>query len=211
MPKSGCTTDLRTAADEEVLAALLGPVNTDGLERARQLLAHVGGYPNLTRASMRDLVVAEGVGPATARRFQAAIEAGRRALTHPLERGDLVHSSRQVIERFTPLLVDLEQEVFSVVLLDTKHRVIEAVEISRGSLDATIVHPRECFRPAIRAGAAAVIALHNHPSGDPSPSAEDRAITRRLLAVGELVGIELLDHVIVARDGGYSFRDAGDL
>ena len=211
MPKSGCTTDLRTAADEEVLAALLGPVNTDSLDRARQLLAHVGGYPNLTRASMRDLVVAEGVGPATARRVQAAIEAGRRALTHPLERGDLVHSSRQVIERFTPLLVDLEQEVFSVVLLDTKHRVIEAVEISRGSLDATIVHPRECFRPAIRAGAAAVIALHNHPSGDPSPSAEDRAITRRLAAVGELVGIELLDHVIVAREGGYSFRDAGVL
>ena len=211
MPKSGCTTDLRTAADEEVLAALLGPVNTDSLDRARQLLAHVGGYPNLTRASMRDLVVAEGVGPATARRVQAAIEAGRRALTHPLERGDLVHSSRQVIERFTPLLVDLEQEVFSVVLLDTKHRVIEAVEISRGSLDATIVHPRECFRPAIRAAAAAVIALHNHPSGDPSPSAEDRAITRRLAAVGELVGIELLDHVIVAREGGYSFRDAGVL
>jgi DNA repair protein RadC len=108
------------------------------------------------------------------------------------------------------LLVDLEQEVFSVVMLDTKHRVIEAVEISRGSLDSTIVHPRECFRPAIRAGAAAVIALHDHPSGDPSPSAEDRALTRRLLAVGEIVGIELLDHVIVARDGGYSFRDHGE-
>ena len=203
--------DLRHASDEEILATLLGPISPESLARARQLLAHVGGYPNLTRASARDFMVAEGVGPAAASRIQAAVEVGRRALTAPLERGDVIRSSRQVIERFAPRLVDVDQEVFSVVLLDTKHRVIEVVEISRGSLDSTIVHPRECFRPAIRAGAAAVIAVHNHPSGDPTPSAEDRGITRRLVTVGELIGIELLDHVIIAQDGGYSFRDVGEL
>jgi len=204
-------TSMRGARDEEVLAALLGPMTPSTLERARQLLRHVGGYANLSRVAVQDLVVAEGVGPATAARIRAAVEVGRRTLASPLERGDVVRSSRQVIDRFSPLLADLEQEVFSVVLLDTKHRVIEVVEISRGSLESTIVHPRECFRAAIRAGAAAVIALHNHPSGDPSPSGEDRAITRRLAAVGELVDIELLDHVIVARGDGYSFRDQGEV
>ena len=203
--------DLRRASDEEVLAALLGPISPDTLDRARQLLTHVGGYPNLTRSSVHELMVAEGVGPATATRIHAAIEAGRRALAAPLRRGDVIRSARQVIERFGPLLVDVDQEVFSLILLDTKHRVIEVMEVSKGSLDSTIVHPRECFRPAIRAAAAAVIALHNHPSGDPTASAEDRAITRRLATVGELVGIELLDHVIIARDGGYSFREAGEL
>jgi DNA repair protein RadC len=203
--------DLRQASDEEVLAALLGPITIDSLDRARRLLSRVGGYPSIPRSTARELMVAEGVGPATATRIQAAVEAGRRALTTPLERGDVICNSRQVVERFTPHMVDLEQEVFSVVLLDTKHRVIDVIEVSRGCLDSTIVHPRECFRSAIRVGAAAVIALHNHPSGDSTPSAEDRAITHRLVAVGDLVGIELLDHVIVARNSGYSFRDAGNL
>ena len=204
-------TDLRTAADEEVLAALLGPVSTDNLDRARQLLAHVGGYPNLTRSTVRELMVAEGVGPATATRIQAAIEAGRRALTEPLERGTAVTSAAQVHRVFAPRFADLEQEEFVVVLLDRKQRVLKVVEVSRGTLDSSIVHPREVFREAIREAACSVLCVHNHPSGDPEPSVEDHYLTRRLAAGAELLGLTLLDHVIVCRGGYHSFQEHGDL
>ena len=211
MPAYRRPSDLRAANDEEVLAALLGPVTPDSLERARCLLDRLGGYPNLTRASTRDLVVAEGIGPATATRIQAAIEAGRRALTAPLERGTAITSARQVHKVFAPRFADLEQEVFIVVLLDRKQRVLKVVEVSRGTLDSSIVHPREVFREAIREAAASLIAIHNHPSGDTEPSAEDHYLTRRLAAAAELLGLSLLDHVIVCRNGFHSFRDAGDI
>jgi len=211
MPSPGYATDLRAATDEEVLAALLGPINTDNLDRARQLLARVGGYPNLTRSSVRDLMVAEGVGPATATRIQAAVEAGRRALTAPLERGTAITSAAQVHRVFAPRFADAEQEEFVVILLDRKQRVLRVVDVSRGTLDSSLVHPREVFREAIREAASSVIAVHNHPSGDPSPSEEDQYLTRRLAAAAELLGLSLLDHVVITRTDYYSFRDAGDL
>ena len=211
MPCQRLCADVRDASDEEILAAVIGPITPEALDRARRLLAHVGGYPNLTRSSVRELMVAEGVGPARAHRLLAAVEAGRRALIQPLARGEAITSPRQVHAAFAPRFADAEQEEFVVVLLDRKQRVLRVVEVSRGTLDSTIVHPREVFRDAIREAAASVIAVHNHPSGDPAPSGEDKAITRRLATVGEMVGIELLDHVIVARDGGYSFRDQGEL
>jgi len=203
--------DLRRAADEEVLAALLGPVSPESLDRARQLLAHVGGYPNLTRSSVRELMVAEGVGPATATRIHAAIEAGRRALTTPLDRGTPITSAAQVHRVFAPRFADAEQEEFLAVLLDRKQRVLRVVDVSRGTLDSSIVHPREVFRDAIREAAASVIAVHNHPSGDPEPSAEDRYLTRRLVAAAEVLGLQLLDHVIIGRGEYHSFREAADL
>jgi len=203
--------DLRHAADEEVLAALLGPVTPNTLDRARQLLSHVGGYPNLTRASVRDLTVAEGVGPATAVRIQAAVEAGRRALTTPLDRGTPITSAAQVHQVFAPRFADAEQEEFVVILLDRRQQVLRVVDVSRGTLDASLVHPREVFRDAIREAAASVIAVHNHPSGDPEPSEEDRYLTRRLAAAAEILGLTLLDHVIVCRGGYHSFQEHGDL
>ena len=203
--------DLRRASDEEVLAALLGPISPDTLHRARQLLTHVGGYPNLTRSTVRELMVSEGVGPATANRIQAAIEAGRRALTTPLDRGTPLTSARQVHKVFAPRFADAEQEEFLAVLLDRKQRMLKVVEVSRGTLDSSIVHPREVFREAIREAAASVIAVHNHPSGDTEPSAEDHYLTRRLAAAAELLGLTLLDHVIVCRGGYHSFQEHGDL
>jgi len=211
MRRSTTRAEFRSATDEEVLAALLGPVTTCTLDRARQLLAHVGGYPNLTRSSVRELMVAEGVGPATATRIQAAIEAGRRALTTPLDRGTPITSAAQVHKLFAPRFADAEQEEFLAVLLDRKQRVLRVVDVSRGTLDSSIVHPREVFRDAIREAAASVIAVHNHPSGDPDPSDEDRYLTHRLEAAAEVLGLQLLDHVIVCRGSYHSFRDAGDL
>ena len=203
--------DLRRASDEEVLAALLGPVTPDSLDRARQLLAHVGGYPSITRASLKDLMVAEGVGPATATRIHAAIEAGRRALTAPLDRGSPITSAAQVHQVFAPRFADLEQEEFVVALLDRKQRVLRVVDVSRGTLDSSIVHPREVFREAIREAACSVLAVHNHPSGDTEPSEEDRYLTRRLAAAAEVLGLILLDHVIVCRGSYYSFQEHGEL
>ena len=203
--------DLRRASDEEVLAALLGPISSESIDRARMLLAHVGGYPNLTRSTTRELMVAEGVGPATATRIHAAIEAGRRALTTPLDRGTPITSAAQVHRAFAPRFADLEQEEFVVVLLDRKQRVLRVVDVSRGTLDNSLVHPREVFREAIREAACSVLAIHNHPSGDPEPSSEDRYLTRRLAAAAELLGLQLLDHVVVCRGGFHSFQEHGEL
>lgn len=203
--------ELRRASDEEVLAALLGPVTDNTLDRARQLLSHIGGYPAITRTSFRDLMVAEGVGPAAAARIHAAVEFGRRTLTIPLDRGTPITSAHQVHKVFAPRFADAEQEEFVVVLLDRKQRVLRVVDVSRGTLDSSIVHPREVFRDAIREAASSVIAVHNHPSGDPTPSEEDRYLTRRLAAAAEILGLTLLDHVIVCRGSYHSFRDAGDL
>ena len=202
--------DLRRASDEEVLATLLGPSSPANLGRARRLLDQVGGYPNLTRSSARELMVCEGVGPATATRIHAAIEAGRRALTAPLDRGTPITSAAQVHKVFAPRFADLEQEEFIVILLDRKQRVLRVVDVSRGTLDSSIVHPREVFRDAIREAAASVLAVHNHPSGDPQPSPEDRYLTRRLVAAAEVLGLQFLDHVIIGRGEYHSFREAGD-
>ena len=102
-------------------------------------------------------------------------------------------------------------EQFGVVLLDTKHRVLRISLLSIGTLDSSIVHPREVFREAANGGAAAIILFHNHPSGDPGPSADDVALTRRLMHAGEMMGIDVLDHVIIAENRFHSLRDAGDL
>ena len=111
-------------------------------------------------------------------------------------------------QRFSRLAADAKQEYFHVVTLDTKHRVIDAHEVSRGTLNGSTAHPREVFRPAIKDAAAAVILVHNHPSGDPSPSREDIAVTRRLEAAGQHLGIEVLDHVIITRDQSVSIKQA---
>ena len=211
MTRTSTGGDLRHASDEEVLAALLGPITNDSLDRARRLLSHVGGYPNLTRSSVRDLMVAEGVGPATATRIQAAVEAGRRAMTAPLDRGTAITSAAQVHRVFAPRFADAEQEEFVVVLLDRKQRVLRVVDVSRGTLDSSIVHPREVFREAIREAACSVLAVHNHPSDDPEPSAEDLYLTRRLAAAAEILGLQFLDHVIVTRSAYHSFQEHGDL
>ena len=203
--------DLRHAADEEVLAALFGRVTPNNLDRARQLLNHIGGYPAITRTSVRELMVAEGIGPATAVRIQAAVEAGRRALTTPLDRGTPITSAAQVHKVFAPRFADAEQEEFVVVLLDRKQRVLRVVDVSRGTQDSSIVHPREVFREAIREAACSVLCVHNHPSGDTEPSAEDHYLTRRLAAAAELLGLTLLDHVIICRGGYCSFQENGDL
>ena len=148
------------------------------------------------------LEVQPGVGTATAARIVAAMELGRRAAVESRDEDEPIRGPGDVFARVGPLLRDLNQEEFHALLLNTQHRVIRTVLVTRGILDAALIHPREVFRMAIVESAAGVILVHNHPSGDPSPSREDRAVTRELVAAGTAVGIPVLDHVII---GGKSF------
>lgn len=150
-----------------------------------------------------------GIGPAKAAQLKAAIEIGKRALAHPLSTGQPIRSSRDVFQAYAPRLRDLRHETFQLLLLDAKHALIRETTISEGTLTASLVHPREVFSIAVRESAAAVICVHNHPSGDPTPSSEDRVLTRRLQEAGEVLGIPVLDHVVIG-DGRYiSFADRG--
>lgn len=173
------------------------------------VLRHVDGVHGLSNCGLDELCAIPGVGTAKAAQIKAAIELGRRALAAPLSTGMRIGSSADLFRHYYPHLRDLRHEVFKIVLLDAKHTIIRDATVSEGSLTLSVVHPREVFHLAVRESAAAVIFLHNHPSGDPQPSSEDRALTARLVTAGEVLGIPVLDHLIVG-DGRYvSFADQG--
>jgi DNA repair protein RadC len=180
-----------------------------GCDRARDLLLRFGGIAGLSRCTAAELARSGGLGGASASALVAAFELGRRAACDRLDRGAVFHGSAEVYRHFRGELARLPQEVFYVLLLDAKHRRLREVLVSLGSLTASIVHPREVFAPAVREAAAAVILVHNHPSGDPAPSAEDVSTTRRLREAGEIVGVRVLDHVVVGAQAYFSFADAG--
>lgn len=173
------------------------------------LLYRLDGLQGLSNRSVEELCRTSGIGPAKAAQLKAAIELGKRVLAAPLSSGTRIASSADLFRHYYPLLRDLRREVFKVLLLDAKHAVIREATVSEGSLTVSVVHPREVFNLAVRESAAAVIFLHNHPSGDPTPSEEDRTLTARLVAAGDLIGIQVLDHLIIG-DGRYtSFADRG--
>ncbi len=196
-------------ADAELIALVLrtGDRNRDAWELARLLLDRFGGLARLAAEPAATLRLVPGLGPAKAAGLAAMLELGRRVASVPLERGQRIQSPLDVQRYFGPRLRECQRESFHVLLLDGRHRLIGLEAVSVGTLTASLVHPREVFREAIRRAAAAMLLVHNHPSGDPGPSLEDRDVTRRLQAAGELLGIRVLDHVIVAEEGYYSFRE----
>lgn len=143
-------------------------------------------------------------------RWEAAVEIVRRALSTPSSVPDPFRSAADVFDRYRYLLADYRVEVFLAVLLDAKNRPVQDIRVSTGILNGSLVHPREVFAPAVRERAASILLVHNHPSGDPAPSTEDREATRRLRAAGGIVGIEVLDHVIIGDGSFYSFREEAD-
>ncbi len=197
----------------ELIALLLrtGARGRDALDVARELLARCGGVDGLESAAPCELGAVSGVGAAKAASLVAAFELGRRCAASRLPEGAALRAPGDVFRRFAARLRRLRQERFVVVLLDGRHRVIGEEVVSQGTLTASLVHPREVFRPALRASAAAVILVHNHPSGDPTPSAEDRSVTARLAQAGEILGVRVLDHVVVAERGYASLREHGAL
>ena len=143
-------------------------------------------------------------------RWEAVLELARRALSCPVPRSEPVKSAADVFERYRYLVGDSPVEVFLAVLLDVKHRVLRDARVSVGILNGSLIHPREVFATAVAERAAAVVLVHNHPSGDPSPSPEDREVTRRLRSAGGIVGIPVMDHVIIGSCSFYSFREEAD-
>jgi DNA repair protein RadC len=202
-------------SDAQLLAIVLATGEASSGQSALDLalqLAHIfDGLRALDAASIAELCQIKGIGPAKATSIKAALELGKRLSGEPAQRHLRVTSPQDLVNYFQPRLQHLRKEVFKAVLLNTKHQMLKDVTVSEGSLSASLVHPREAFLPAIKESAAAVIFLHNHPSGDPTPSPEDKELTLRLSEVGHLIGITVLDHIIIGSGSpGYmSFRDAG--
>ena len=197
--------------DAQLLAILLrvGRQRSSAVQVGLEILDRLGGLSGLARCGIDELCEVPGVGAAKAAQLKAALALGKRALASPLSRGTKITSSRDLFEHYHPALRDLRHEIFKVVLLDAKHAIVRDATVSEGSLTLSIVHPREVFTMAVKESAAAVIFLHNHPSGDPTPSQEDRVLTARLVSAGEVLGIRVLDHIVVG-DGRYvSFADQG--
>lgn len=196
-------------------AELLGIIIKEGtasltaVQVGQRLLAEFGELRALASASVAELCRIEGIGPAKAATLKAVFALAKRYAAEASASRARFSSSSDIFHHFHTRLRDLKKEVFMAVLLDCKNRMIKEVRISEGSLTASIVHPREVFNPAIRESAAAVIFVHNHPSGDPTPSREDLEATERLASAGKIIGIKVLDHVIVGNQAYVSFADQG--
>jgi DNA repair protein RadC len=192
-------------------AELLAVVLRTGAEGENAAVVDMcgGSLRRLVAASLTELCTIKGVGPVKAAQIQAVLELAKRFGEEEFIPGAPFRGSADVYAHFRERLGSEACEQFYAVLLDNKHRKMRDVRISQGSLTSSVVHPREVYIPVIRESAAAVIFVHNHPSGDPTPSQEDLLLTRRLREVGELVGIRVLDHVIIGKGRYVSFVDDG--
>jgi DNA repair protein RadC len=197
--------------DNELLALVLGSGSRgrDALALANRLLEQAGGLHGLTRVSVGELRHVEGVGRARTAQVLAAVELGRRTLVRCVEDRPRLNTPRQLAAHLLPQYGSRSVEQFGIVMLDTKHRVIRIKIISVGSLDTTVVHPREVFREATSASASAIVLFHNHPSGDPNPSTDDLVLTTRMVNAGDIMGIDVVDHLILADQRYFSLVESG--
>ena len=201
-------------SNAELLALILRTGDTatkkSAIDLGREIIRHFGdNLRELGSADLAEICAIKGMGPAKATGIKAAFTLAARFQSRKLEHLDRFTSPRQVFEYFHHEFRDSRKEYFLILLLDGKNRIIRRVQISEGSLNQSIVHPREVFSPAVKESAAAVILVHNHPTGDPAPSPEDIAITRRLREAGDIMGIKVLDHIIVGDGEFMSFVERG--
>ena len=199
--------------DNELVAIVVGSGSrrSSALSLANEVLDAAGGLHGIPRVNVDDLRRVAGMGTAKAAQVLAAVELGRRTLLRcPPARLQFV-TPRDVASYLLPQFGSKQVEHFGVMMLDTKHRLLRTSIVSVGTLDSSPAHPREIFREATSASAAAVVLFHNHPSGDPTPSREDVDLTRRLVHAGEIMGIDVIDHMILADTRYFSFREAGRL
>jgi len=200
-----------TLSDTELLAILIreGTSGLSALELAQQILAEHGGSLRFLReTSIEELTCHPGIGPAKAALLKAAVEIGRR-ISIDVKQKLVIKSPDDVKHLLMEDMRFLQQEHFRVLYLDRKGGLIFIEDVSKGGLHSAIVHPREVFKTAIKRSAASVILVHNHPSGDPNPSTEDIQITRRLIEAGNLIGIEVLDHIIIGEHKYCSLKSLG--
>jgi DNA repair protein RadC len=203
--------------DSELIALLLrtGLPGANAVEVARQLLEQYGSLSGLSRCSVKEIAAIPGIGPAKAIQLVAAFGLGQRLANERLSRRKL-DSPELVHDLVAAEMRTLHKESLRVILLDTRYHLLRMEQISLGSVNESIAHPRDVFRPAVISSAYAVIVVHNHPSGDPSPSQSDHSLTRRLAEAAELLQIKLLDHIIIGAPAEgrlpyFSFKEAGVL
>ncbi len=198
-------------SEPELLCCLLGRgiAGESVLVTAQRLFAQFHSLQGLADASVEQLASVRGVGPAKAVQLKAAIELARRLAKQASTERPLIDSAEAAAALIWPELCHKKKEHVVALLLDNRHRLIRLSRISVGSLSASLVHPREVFAEAIAASAAALILAHNHPSGDPAPSEHDLTLTTRLVEAGRLLGIEVLDHLILATGGTVSLKASG--
>lgn len=200
-------------SDAELLALIIRTgdfaAKVSAIDLGRELLREFGDLRGLAQATVAEICRIKGAGPAKAASIKAALELAGRIGRSELVQGDRYTAPAQIFEHFRTRFRDRKKEYVIALLLDGKNRVIREVPISEGSLNQSIVHPREVFNPAVRESAAAIILVHNHPTGDPTPSREDLELTRRLKEAGELMGIRVLDHVIIGDEIYASLADRG--
>jgi DNA repair protein RadC len=203
----------RALGDNELLALVLGSGSRsrDALELANRLIAHAGGLHAFCRTGLDELCQVSGVGRARASQVLAAVELGRRTLTRASAERPQLSSPHQMAAFLLPQYGVSAVEQFGIVMLDSKQRLIRIKIVSIGSLDSTVVHPREVFREAAAASAAGIVLFHNHPSGDPTPSKEDLVLTARMVDAGDIMGIDVVDHLILAEQRYFSLLEAGRL
>jgi DNA repair protein RadC len=202
---------LAAMSDVELLAMVLGH---GAARRSAQQLAHTlldaaSGPHGLMRMTRDEFCRLPGIGAAQASRVLAGIELGRRTLTRRAAERPQFRQPKDAAVHLLPRYGAHPVERFGALLVDTKHRLLRTSIISEGSLDTSLAHPREVFRAAVAGGAAGVIVFHNHPSGDPTPSPEDHQLTQRLAKAGTIIGVLLVDHVVLADGGYWSFKEHG--
>lgn len=195
----------------ELLAILLrtGTQRQSAIHLAGSVLQQCGSLRNLMDMSMEQLTAIRGIGPAKALQLRAGIELGRRITRSKLGETVTVRKPQDAADYVMEELRYLKKEHFLCLFLNTKNHIIAQETLSVGTLNASLVHPREVFRAAIQRSSASIICVHNHPSGDPTPSPEDIALTKRLVEAGELVGIEVLDHLVIGDARFVSLKEQG--
>lgn len=198
-------------SNAELLAILLrtGTVQESAVHLAQRLLAQSGGLRSLVDMSLQQLTEIKGIGAAKGLQIQAGIELGRRLARSGMNEVVAVRSPEDVSGLLMEEMRYLQKEHFVCLFLNTKNHIIGQETLSMGSLNAAIVHPREVFRAAIKRSSASIICVHNHPSGDPTPSSEDVALTRRLMEAGEIIGIDVLDHIVIGDRRYVSLKEQG--
>jgi DNA repair protein RadC len=192
----------------ELLAAVVG--GDSQIETAQALLARFESLDALNRVTTEEVAEVAGIGPAKAVRIRATLELGRRMNERVAMESPQIQSPETAAAILIPRMAHLEQEHFVALLLNTRNRLIgEPIDVYRGSLNAAMIRVGEVFRSAIRANAAAILVGHNHPSGDPSPSPEDVAITKAIVEAGKLLDVDVLDHLVIGRGRYVSLKEIG--
>lgn len=205
------TSGAGSLSHSELLAIILrtGTRRESALHLAQRLLREAGGIRGIVDLSMDELMGIKGIGPVKAVQLKAGIELGQRLARARLPEAHVIRSPRDAADLLMEQLRYLQKEHFVCLFLNTKNHVIAQETLSIGSLNASIVHPREVFRAAIKCSSASVVCAHNHPSGDPTPSPEDVRMTERLCQAGEVIGIDVLDHIVIGDGVFVSLKEQG--